>query len=57
LFATTLLQEAQIEVEWKRHHVIWKSSESLWQEADRWNDVGSFPITDGCSSRVTFLEK
>jgi hypothetical protein len=34
LFATTLKDEAQTVMQWKRNHVTWKSLEALWDSSD-----------------------
>jgi hypothetical protein len=35
LFATTVMDEAQTVIEWKRNHATWKSLEALWSEASQ----------------------
>ena len=35
LFATTVMQEAQTIIQWKKNHVTWKTLERLWEQANR----------------------
>jgi len=35
LFATTLMREAQTVIEWKHHHMTWKTLEKLWERPSR----------------------